>query len=111
MDCPYAQNSRGSITREIGIASCEAGGYVFAPALAVQVDVPFLLIREAGKLPPPTVSLRKESSYISSKGIDDEKAGQIEVKRGLISNDVPVLIVDDVFYIFSTGKTLCAILE
>lgn len=35
------------------IACCDPGGFVFASALAMQVDVRLALVREAGRLPPP----------------------------------------------------------
>ncbi|EEP80673.1 conserved hypothetical protein [Uncinocarpus reesii 1704] len=38
------------------IVCCEAGGFVYASALGLRVGVPLALIREAGKLPPPTIS-------------------------------------------------------
>ncbi|KAJ8126773.1 hypothetical protein O1611_g6865 [Lasiodiplodia mahajangana] len=34
------------------IVCCEAGGFIFGPALATEVNAPLVLIREAGKLPP-----------------------------------------------------------
>lgn len=34
------------------VACCEVGGFVYASALASRVDLPLMLIREAGKLPP-----------------------------------------------------------
>ena len=48
------------------IACCEAGGIVFASVLALQVNVPLMLIREDGKLPPPIYSALKSKSHISS---------------------------------------------
>lgn len=48
------------------IISPEVGGLVFAPTLALRVDKPLVLIREGGKLPPPTVSVAKLESYISA---------------------------------------------
>ncbi|KAK3613410.1 hypothetical protein LTR56_027901, partial [Elasticomyces elasticus] len=41
------------------VVSCETGGFVYASALAVQANIPMALIREAGKLPPPTFSVTK----------------------------------------------------
>ncbi|KAF2655870.1 phosphoribosyl transferase domain protein [Lophiostoma macrostomum CBS 122681] len=97
------------------IVSCEAGGFVYASALALQVNKPLILIREAGKLPPPTVSVRKSSSYISSldPNASDTGAGQkvekrIEMNRGMIPGGASIIVVDDVL---STGETLCAVLQ
>lgn len=43
-------------TKVDAIACCEAGGFVYASALALRVDVPLALVREAGKLPPPKLT-------------------------------------------------------
>ncbi|KAK1140999.1 hypothetical protein N8T08_009656 [Aspergillus melleus] len=48
------------------ITSCEAGGYIFASALALKLDIPFTPIREAGKLPPPTIRVPIFASHISA---------------------------------------------
>ncbi|RHZ58401.1 uncharacterized protein CDV56_108098 [Aspergillus thermomutatus] len=90
------------------VACCEAGGFVYAAALALRVDVPLALIREAGKLPPPTVSVLKSTSHISSSASNDSKAKRIEMDRDLIPRGASVVVVDDVL---ATGKTLCAVLQ
>ncbi|CAG8899878.1 unnamed protein product [Penicillium egyptiacum] len=88
------------------IASCETGGFIYASALASRVDVPLALIREAGKLPPPTVSVLKSTSHISS--ISDSKENKIEIERDMIPRGASVMVVDDVL---ATGNTLCAVLQ
>ncbi|CAI7587419.1 unnamed protein product [Penicillium discolor] len=88
------------------IVCCEAGGFIYASALASQVDVPLALIREAGKLPPPTVSVAKSTSHISSASNSNEK--RIEIERDLIPRGASVVLVDDVL---ATGNTLCAVLQ
>ncbi|KAF3769368.1 phosphoribosyl transferase domain protein [Cryphonectria parasitica EP155] len=90
------------------IACCEAGGFVYASALAARVDIPLALIREAGKLPPPTVSVIKSASHISSWASNDSSEKRIEMNRDLISKDSSVVVIDDVL---ATGKTLCAVLQ
>lgn len=90
------------------IACCEAGGFVYASALTSRVDVRLALIREAGKLPPPTVSVLKSTSYISSSASSHSKQNMIEVERALIPTSASVVVVDDVL---ATGKTLCAVLQ
>lgn len=88
------------------IVCCEAGGFVFASALAARVDVPLLLVREAEKLPPPTVSAAKSSSNISAPGEPATK--RVEMDRDAVGAGTSVAIVDDVF---ATGKTLSAIIK
>ncbi|KAL9090901.1 MAG: hypothetical protein Q9165_005109 [Trypethelium subeluteriae] len=90
------------------VACCEVGGFVFASALASQVNVPLVLIREAGKLPPPTVSVTKPPSHISSLASINSKEKRIEMERDLIPRGASVVVVDDVL---STGETLCAVLK
>lgn len=92
------------------IACCEAGGFVFASALASMVDVPLLLIREAGKLPPPTVSVAKKPSYVSSVAFEDAREERIELELDRVPKGAgaKVVVVDDVL---SKGETLCAMLE
>lgn len=90
------------------IACCEAGGYIFASALAEHLNIPLALIRKAGKLPPPTISVAKLESHISSSNPSDLHETHIEMKRYLISKGSSVVVVDDVL---ATGKTLCAVLQ
>lgn len=90
------------------VACCEIGGLVFASVLAAQVNVPMALIREAGKLPPPTVSVIKTSSYISSSTYCNSTEKRIEMGRDAIPKGASVVVVDDVL---ATGKTLCAVLQ
>ncbi|KAI1132343.1 phosphoribosyl transferase domain protein [Nemania abortiva] len=90
------------------VVCCEAGGFVFAPALSTLVNVPLALIREAGKLPPPTLSVTKYSSHISSSASRDSAKERIEIGQDVVPKGVPVVVIDDVL---ATGKTLCAVLE
>jgi adenine/guanine phosphoribosyltransferase-like PRPP-binding protein len=73
--------------------------------LASRVDVPLVLIREAGKLPPPPVSVIKPSSHISSLASNNLKEKRIEMERDVVSRGASVVVVDGVL---STGETLCA---
>ncbi|RFU77539.1 adenine phosphoribosyltransferase [Trichoderma arundinaceum] len=77
------------------LACCEAGGFVYASALALQVGVPLALIREAGKLPPPTVSVNKPSSHISSSEPNNLQGKNIEMSLDLIPKGASVVVVDD----------------
>ena len=90
------------------VACCEVGGFVYASALASRVDLPLMLIREAGKLPPPTISVSKPPSHISSLTFNNSKEKRIEVERDVIPRGASVVVVEDVL---STGETLCAVLQ
>ena len=68
------------------VACCESGGFVFASPLALQVDAPLLLVGEGGKLPPPTYSVPKPASNISSAiRVSGDRKGTFEIGRNLIS--------------------------
>jgi adenine phosphoribosyltransferase/phosphomevalonate kinase len=89
------------------IVGCEAGGFVFASALAAELYMPLVLVRKAGKLPPPTFSTTRSASHISSVttgGLEEER---IEVDRAFISKARSVAVVDDVL---ASGNTLRAVL-
>ncbi|KAG6116716.1 hypothetical protein E4U14_008421 [Claviceps sp. LM454 group G7] len=90
------------------VACCEFGGFVFAPTLALRVGVPMALIRQGGKLPPPTLSVTTCSSHISaavSRALGEKR---IEIGRGVIPTGASVVVVDNVL---ASGTTLCAVLE
>lgn len=89
------------------VACCEAGSFVYALALASRINVPLALTHEAGKLPPPTVSILKSTSHISSSTSDNSEEW-IEVDQDLIPRGTSVVVVDNVL---ATGKTLCAVLH
>ncbi|KAF2187516.1 hypothetical protein K469DRAFT_629357 [Zopfia rhizophila CBS 207.26] len=98
----------GDWTKVDAVVCCEAGGFVYASALASRVDMPLVLIREAGKLPPPTISVGKSPSYISSLSPSGTEVKRMEMERDVIPMGASVVVVDDVL---STGKTLCAVLQ
>ena len=90
------------------LISCEAGGFVYGSTLAARVNRPLTLVREAGKLPPPTISVVKYPSHISSVASDFPKEQRFEMSRNVVSAAGRVVVVDDVL---ATGKTLCAVLS
>ncbi|CAI6336791.1 unnamed protein product [Periconia digitata] len=96
------------------IVACEAGGFVFASALALHTNQRLVLIREAGKLPPPTFEVVKHPSNITSLTSKKQKHEQKQKQKKMVLewNAIPrnpsVLIVDDVL---ATGRTLCAMLQ
>ena len=90
------------------LISCEAGGFVYGSALAARVNRPLGLVREAGKLPPPNVSVFKYPSHISSLASDSSKEQRFEMSRNVVSAGGRVVVVDDVL---ATGRTLCAVLS
>ncbi|MGL6126623.1 adenine phosphoribosyltransferase [Chryseobacterium artocarpi] len=85
-----AANSKGKVDVVCGI---ESRGYLFGIAIAVALEVPFILIRKAGKLPPPVISEKYDLEYGSAI---------IETREGQIKPGQRVLIHDD---LLATGGT------
>ncbi|UOE40987.1 adenine phosphoribosyltransferase [Chryseobacterium suipulveris] len=85
-----ANFSRGKIDAVCGI---ESRGYLFGIAIAVALEVPFILIRKKGKLPPPFVGQKYDLEYGSA---------EIEMRTGQLQPGERVLIHDD---LLATGGT------
>lgn len=98
----------GDWARVGALACCEVGGLVYASALAGRVGLPLVLIREAGKLPSPTVSVVKSPSHISSRASNTVDEKTVEMASDVVPRGASVVVVDDVL---ATGKTLCAVLQ
>lgn len=82
--------SKGKIDVVCGI---ESRGFLFGIALAVKLEVPFILIRKKGKLPPPFIAQKYDLEYGSA---------EIEMKAGQLKAGQRVLIHDD---LLATGGT------
>lgn len=88
--------------REAGVqAVCgiEARGFIFGAALARALDVGFVPLRKAGKLPAATRGVDFQLEYGKAR---------LEVHADALAQGARVLIVDDVL---ATGGTLAAALE
>lgn len=85
-----ANFSRGKVDAVCGI---ESRGYLFGIAIAVALEVPFILIRKKGKLPPPFISEKYDLEYGTA---------EIEMRTNQIQPNQRVLIHDD---LLATGGT------
>ncbi|KXT07558.1 hypothetical protein AC578_10193 [Pseudocercospora eumusae] len=95
--------------KKSAIVCCESSGFVFGSALAIQINLPLVLVREAGKLPPPVFSVMKQASYISSsKNSGTVERKVYEMSMNAITGNGLVIVVDDVL---SSGETLLAMLQ
>ncbi|GAB1311890.1 hypothetical protein MFIFM68171_02100 [Madurella fahalii] len=70
--------------------------------------MPLALICEAGKLPPPTISVVKSLLYISSSTSNYNSKARIEMDRDTVPKGMSVLVVDDVL---ATEQTLYTVLR
>lgn len=85
-----AQFWRGKIDAVAGI---ESRGFLFGFPLAMELNIPFILIRKKGKLPYKTVSHKYDLEYGSA---------EIEMHVDTVKNGMRVLVHDD---LLATGGT------
>ena len=78
------------------VLGIESRGFLFGFMLANALNVPFVLVRKAGKLPAKTISLEYELEYGSAK---------IEMHEDALRTGWKVLIHDD---LLATGGTAAA---
>lgn len=78
------------------VAGVESRGFLYGLPLAVELNVPFLVIRKKGKLPAETVS----HEYVLEYG-----TAEIEMHKGAVKEGMNVLIHDD---LLATGGTAAA---
>lgn len=78
------------------VAGIDARGFLLAGAVAHKRGLPVVLLRKAGKLPPPVLREEYELEY----GV-----AALEVRADLLASGSRVLIVDDVL---ATGGTIAA---
>lgn len=86
----FVAKSKGHVDIVCGI---ESRGYLFGIAIAMALDVPFILIRKKGKLPPPFIGQMYDLEYGTS---------EIEMKTNQLQAHQRVLIHDD---LLATGGT------
>lgn len=84
------------------IAGLDARGFLFGPSLAMELGVPFVMVRKKGKLPGKTVSCSYELEY----GTDT-----IEMIHGVIQPGMRVLVLDDLLATGGTAAAACKLVE
>ena len=68
------------------IAAIDARGFIFGAPVAARLDVPFVPIRKAGKLPPPVVGVDYDLEY---------GTGRLEIRTGAVETGQNVAVIDD----------------
>lgn len=81
------------------VAGIESRGFLYGFPLALELNVPFIVLRKKGKLPAETVSY----SYALEYG-----TAEIEMHKGSVREGMNVLVHDD---LLATGGTACAAAE
>ncbi len=81
------------------IVGIESRGFLFGLPLAMELGIPFFLIRKKGKLPADTVSYKYDLEYGSN---------EMEIHKGAIKKGMKVLVHDD---LLATGGTAAAAAE
>ena len=76
------------------VIGLDARGFIFAPALALRLNIRFVPVRKRGKLPGPTV----QAEYVKEYGADI-----FEMQRGVLTSSDRVVVVDD---LIATGTPL-----
>lgn len=95
----FASKAEGKVDVVCGI---ESRGFLFGLPIALALNLPFVLIRKKGKLPPPTIGVQYELEYGSS---------EIEIIKGQIQPGQRVLIHDDVLATGGTAKASSELIE
>ena len=89
----FAKANNNDIDR---VGGFDSRGFLFGPMLAQELNIPFFMLRKAGKLPPPVRSKEYGLEYGKDK---------IEVQVTAVQRDEYILLVDDVL---ATGGTMRA---
>lgn len=81
------------------VAGVESRGFLYGLPLAMELNVPFIVMRKKGKLPAQTVSYRYALEYGHA---------EIEMHKGAVKEGMRVLVHDD---LLATGGTAGAAAE
>jgi len=95
-------NAATEIPKVECVVGLEARGFLFGPILAQRLNVPFVPLRKAGKLPGVTEKITYSLEY----GTDT-----FEVQEGSVLKGQKVLIVDDLLATGGTMKAACDLME
>ena len=95
----FAEKAKGKIDAVCGI---ESRGFLYGIQIAQKLGVPFILVRKAGKLPPPTVAQSYDLEYGQAT---------IEINPTYIKEDMRILVHDDVLATGGTAEACAKLIE
>ena len=84
------------------VAGLDARGFLFGPALALELNKSFIAIRKEGKIPPPKFS----QSYTLEYGTET-----LEIEADAVQAGERVLIVDDLIATGGSAKAAANLIE
>jgi adenine phosphoribosyltransferase len=84
------------------VAGIEARGFIMGSIIAERLNLGFIPIRKAGKLPPETISEVYEKEYGKDK---------LEIKKGAVNKGDKILLVDDLLATGGTAIAGCKLIE
>ena len=84
------------------IIGIESRGFIFGAPLAYRLDVPFVPVRKAGKLPAPVMSVEYSLEYGTS---------QLDIAKDALTTGQRVAIVDDVLATGGTAEATARLVE
>jgi adenine phosphoribosyltransferase len=84
------------------IVGLDARGFILGGMLMQHLNVPFVMARKKGKLPPPTKSVAYKLEYGTA---------ELEISEGSIEPGESVLIVDDLLATGGTAAAACHLID
>jgi len=81
------------------IVAPDARGFLFGPQVAMELNIPFVMVRKVGKLPGEIISTKYDLEYNSS---------ELQMQVNSIKENDKVVIIDD---LLATGGTIQAIIN
>lgn len=84
------------------IVALDSRGFLFGPLLAQALNVPFVMVRKAGKLPGLTERVSYELEYGTA---------ELEIQLDAFPRGSRVLVLDDVLATGGTAKAACTLVE
>lgn len=95
----FVEQARGKVDVICGI---ESRGFIFGLPIALELDIPFVLIRKKGKLPPPTINIAYDLEYGSA---------ELEMVKDQIQPGQRVMIHDDILATGGTANACAQLVE
>lgn len=84
------------------IVGIESRGFLLALPLALELNIPFVMMRKKGKLPPPVIGKTYDLEYGTAT---------LELQQGSIKPNSRVLVHDDVLATGGTVLAACELIE